>query len=65
MSTGGAAINPMMNTEVAVNNKGIIKTPNQPMYKRLSVLVIKSQKRVQTLALSRLSKVAVMVFLVK
>src|SRR5947209_13196970 len=61
ISTGGAAINAMMNTEVAVNKVGIIKTPNQPMYKRFSVLVTHSQKRAQRLALSRLSKIAVMI----
>ena len=37
ISTGGAAINAMINTEVAVNNVGIINTPNQPTYKRFSV----------------------------
>jgi hypothetical protein len=31
MSTGGAAINAMMNTLVAVRRVGIIITPNQPM----------------------------------
>jgi hypothetical protein len=51
----------IMNTEVAVNKVGIIGTPNHPIYKRFSVLVIQSQKRPQMLALSRLSKVAVMV----
>jgi hypothetical protein len=35
ISTGGAAINAMMNTEVAVSSVGIINTPNHPMYKRL------------------------------
>jgi hypothetical protein len=30
-STGGAAMKAMMNTEVAVNNVGIMITPNQPM----------------------------------
>ncbi|KAG6539833.1 hypothetical protein Mapa_018151 [Marchantia paleacea] len=50
-----------MNTEVAVNKVGIINTPNHPMYKRFSVLVTQSQKRPQMLALSRLSKVAVIV----
>jgi hypothetical protein len=29
-STGGAAMKAMMNTEVAVNNVGIMITPNQP-----------------------------------
>ena len=31
ISTGGAAMKAMMNTEVAVNNVGIIITPNHPM----------------------------------
>jgi hypothetical protein len=61
MSTGGAAMNATMNTEVAVNNVGIIKTPNQPMYKRFSVLVTQEQKRDQKLVLERRSKVAVMI----
>jgi hypothetical protein len=40
-----------MNTHVAVNKHGIINTPNQPMYKRFSVLVIHAQKgSVQRLA---------------
>jgi hypothetical protein len=65
MSTGGAAMKAMMNTEVAVNRVGIIRTPNHPMYKRFSVLVIQAQKRDQRFALSRLSKVAVMGFLFK
>ena len=60
MSTGGAAIKAMINTEVAVNKVGIIKTPNQPMYRRFSVLVTQLQKRAQRLVLSRLSKIAVM-----
>jgi len=64
ISTGGAAMNAMIKTDVAVNNVGIIKTPNQPMYKRFSVLVTQWQKRVQRLVLSRLSKVAVMIFIV-
>jgi hypothetical protein len=49
----------MMKQLVAVNNVGIIKTPNQPMYKRFSVLVIQEQKRSHKLVLSLLSKVAV------
>jgi len=61
MSTGGAAINAMINTEVAVNKVGIIKTPNQPIYKRFSVLVIHSQKRAQRLAFSRRCKIAVII----
>jgi len=32
----------MMKQEVAVNNVGNIKQPNQPMYKRFSVLVIQA-----------------------
>jgi len=54
-----------MNTEVAVNRVGIINTPNQPMYKRFSVDVTHSQKRPQRVALSRLSKVAVIVLKLK
>jgi len=37
-----------MNTEVAVNNVGIINTPNHPMYKRFSVEVIHEQKRCES-----------------
>jgi hypothetical protein len=59
ISTGGAAMKPMMKQVVAVNNVGNIKQPNQPMYKRFSVLVIQAEKRSQTETLSRLSKVAV------
>jgi len=59
MSTGGAAMKAMMYTVVAVSSVGIINTPNQPMYRRLSVLVIHEQKRSHKLALARLSKVAV------
>jgi hypothetical protein len=62
ISTGGAAINAIINTEVAVNRVGIIKTPNQPMYKRFSVLVIHAQKRDQRLGASRLDKIAVIKF---
>lgn len=51
----------MMNTEVAVNNVGIMITPNQPMYKRFSVLVIHSQKRAQRLDASFLAKIAVII----
>jgi hypothetical protein len=62
MSTGGAAMKAMMNTEVAVKSVGIMITPNQPMYKRFSVLVIHSQKRAHRLEDSRRSKIAVIVF---
>ena len=64
MSTGGAAINAMMNTEVAVSSVGIIRTPNQPMYKRFSVLVTHSAKRAHRLLLSRLFKIAVIIFFI-
>lgn len=60
-STGGAAMKAMMNTEVAVNNVGIMITPNQPMYKRFSVEVIHSQKRAQRLDASFLAKIAVII----
>ena len=45
MSTGGAATYAMMLTDTAVNNVGIMSTPNQHMYKQFSVDVIKGQKR--------------------
>ena len=34
ISTGGAAMKPIIKTVVAVNNVGIMITPNHPMYKR-------------------------------
>ena len=40
MSTGGAAMKAMMNTEVAVSRVGIMITPNQPKYRRLLVDVM-------------------------
>lgn len=61
MSTGGAAMNAMMYTEIAVKRVGIMITPNQPMYKRFSVEVIHSQKRAQRLVFSRRSKIAVII----
>jgi len=61
MSTGGAATKAMMKQTVAASNVGIINTPNQPMYSRLSVLVIQLQNRSHTLALSRLCNVVVIV----
>jgi|Transcript_7010 hypothetical protein len=64
ISTGGAAMNAMMKQDVAVNKVGIIKQPNQPMYKRFSVLVTHAQKRSHKLALARFSKVAVIIFYV-
>jgi hypothetical protein len=54
-------MNAIIKTEVAVNKVGIIKTPNHPMYRRFSVLVIQLQKRPHRLSLSRLSKIAVFV----
>lgn len=65
MSTGGAAMKPMMNTEVAVNKQGIINTPNQPMYKRFSVEVIHSQKRAQRLEVPRFERTAVIIYVKK
>ena len=50
-----------MKQMVADSRVGIIRTPNQPTYKRFSVEVTQLQKRSQTLALSRLCKVVVMV----
>ena len=43
MSTGGAAMNATMKQAAAVSKHGIIRTPNQPTYKRLSVEVTHSQ----------------------
>ena len=62
MSTGGAATKATMNTVIAVNNVGIMITPNQPMYKRFSVEVIHSQKRAHNEEASRRSKIAVIVY---
>ena len=58
-------MNPMMNTEVAVNKQGIINTPNQPMYKRFSVEVTHSQKRAQRLEVPRFERTAVIIYLKK
>src|SRR4028118_1376661 len=51
MSTGGAAMKAMMKQVVAANRVGIIRTPNQPTYRRLSVEVTQVQKRSQMEAL--------------
>lgn len=59
MSTGGAAMKAMMKQVVAANSVGIMITPNQPTYRRFSVLVIQLQKFSHTLALSRLCTVVV------
>ena len=39
ISTGGAAMNAIMKHAAAVNNQGIIRTPNEPTYMRLFVSV--------------------------
>jgi hypothetical protein len=61
MSTGGAAMKAMMKHVVAVNRVGIINTPNQPMYRRLFVLVIHWQNRSHREALSVRCSVVVIV----
>ena len=43
MSTGGAATKAITKQMVAASKQGIIKTPNQPIYKRLFVDVMNSQ----------------------
>jgi hypothetical protein len=48
-STGGFAINAIIKTEVATSRHGIIRTPNQPTYKRLSVDVTQLQNWFQRL----------------
>jgi hypothetical protein len=59
MSTGGAAMKAMMKQVVAVKRVGIINTPNQPTYRRLSVLVTQLQNRSQTEELRSLCTVVV------
>merc|ERR1711933_672431 len=59
ISTGGAAIKAIMYQDVAVNNVGNIIQPDQPIYKRFSVLVIQAPKRSHKDTPLRLSKVAV------
>ncbi len=61
MSTGGAAMKAMMKHVVAAKRVGIISTPNQPTYRRLSVDVTQLQKRSQIEALCSLCSVVVMV----
>ena len=51
ISTGGAAMNAMIKHVVAANKQGIIRTPNQPTYNRLLVLVTQSQKLFQFVGL--------------
>jgi hypothetical protein len=43
MSTGGAPTKAITKQMVAESKQGIINTPNQPMYRRLLVLVIQLQ----------------------
>jgi hypothetical protein len=59
MSTGGAAMKAMMKQVVAVSRVGIINTPNQPTYRRLSVDVTHEQKRSHWEALCSLCRVVV------
>jgi hypothetical protein len=47
MSTGGAATNAVIKQIVAASKHGIIKTPNQPTYRRLFVDVTHLQKSSQ------------------
>jgi hypothetical protein len=61
MSTGGAAMKAIINTETAVKSVGIITTPNHPMYRRFSVDTIHSQKRAHRLDDSRFDRTAVIV----
>ena len=61
MSTGGAAMKAMMKQVVAASKVGIISTPNQPMYRRFSVLATQLQNCSHTPALSRLCIVVVIV----
>jgi hypothetical protein len=51
----------MMKQVVAASRVGIINTPNQPTYKRLSVDVTQLQKRSQIEALCSLCSVVVIV----
>jgi hypothetical protein len=47
MSTGGAPTKAMMKQIVAASRVGIMRTPNQPTYRRLLVLVTQEQKSSQ------------------
>ena len=49
MSTGGAAMKATIKQMVAANRVGIIRTPNQPTYRRLLVEVTHSQNDSQVL----------------
>jgi len=52
MSTGGAAMKAVMKQVMAANSVGNMMVPNQPMYRRFSVLVIQFANCSQTAALS-------------
>jgi hypothetical protein len=47
ISTGGAATKAIIKQMVAASSVGIIRTPNQPMYRRLLVDVTHAQKSSQ------------------
>jgi hypothetical protein len=59
MSTGGAPMNAIMKQIVAASSVGIIRTPNQPTYRRLFVEVTHSQNCCQGLVFERVAIVAV------
>jgi len=61
MSTGGAPMKAMMKQVVAARRQGIIKTPNQPTYRRLSVLVTQLQNCSQVFDCRCCESVAVIV----
>ena len=59
MSTGGAAMKATMKHTVAANRVGIIRTPNQPTYNLLFVLVTQEQKFSQGDVIERVRVVAI------
>ena len=59
MSTGGAPIKAIIKQVVAASRVGIIRTPNQPTYKRLSVEVTHWQNSCQGFVCLRKAIVAV------
>ena len=64
ISTGGAAINAIKKHVTAVSKQGIIKTPNQPTYRRLFVEVTHSQNSGQPVKeLRSLTVIAVAIYL--
>ena len=58
ISTGGAAIKASMKHVVAVSKAGIINTPNQPTYRRFSVLVTQLQNFSQLVVVSLCNEIA-------